>query len=345
MVCFDVSGVACTLDEIKSKEEKQSREMKIAVTGGSGFIATRLIKALHAAGHEVVIIDLVHETPIDILHQDDLNKACAGCDAIYHLAAAHRDDIFPRSLYYETNGQGTANVTVAAKVNNVKHIIFTSTVAVYGLNSGTPDENTAVSPFNDYGKSKLEAEGHLQEWVKSDVGNIATIIRPVVVFGENNRGNVYTLINQVVRGKFLMIGNGENKKSMAYVGNIANFLHYCLQEKGGIQIYNYADKPDFTTRKLITIIYQCLGIKEPSFQIPYVLGIGAGYIFDVMARISGRTLPVSSIRVKKFCADTTVNADKYLKTGYKPRYTLAQGVERMVDHDFSSRKNQDKKAA
>ncbi len=312
--------------------------MKIAITGGSGFIATRLIEELRRDGHEIVIIDIAHDQPIDILHQDKLNAVCAGCDVIYHLAAAHRDDIFPRSIYYETNGQGTQNVVRAAEQNNIKHIIFTSTVAVYGLNAGTPNENSLVDPFNDYGKSKLKAEQHLTAWAEKTAENKATILRPVVVFGENNRGNVHTLINQISCGKFLMIGKGKNKKSMAYVGNIAAFLKYSLGAKAGVEIFNYADKPDFTTDTLIGIVYKGLWLKKPSFSIPYAVGMGAGYAFDIFAKISGKALPISSIRVQKFCADTTVSADKVQASDFTPKYSLTEGVERMINHDFSDQK-------
>ncbi|HPF78635.1 MAG TPA: NAD-dependent epimerase/dehydratase family protein [Alphaproteobacteria bacterium] len=309
--------------------------MKIAITGGSGFIGTRLIQELRADGHEIVIIDIAHDQPIDILYQDKLNAACAGCEVIYHLAAAHRDDVFPRSIYYDTNGQGTQNVVQAAEINNVKHIIFTSTVAVYGLNVGSPDESAPVNPFNDYGKSKLEAEEHLKKWAEKNQDHKATIIRPVVVFGENNRGNVHTLINQISRGKFLMIGNGENKKSMAYVGNVAAFLKYCLKARNGVEIFNYADKPDFTTNELTDVIYEGLHLQKPKFSLPYSIGMGAGYAFDVLAKITGKTLPISSIRVQKFCADTTVNADKVRSDGFVAQYSLAEGVGRMIDHDFA----------
>ena len=308
--------------------------MKIAITGGSGFIGTRLIEVLKADGHECVIIDIVHKDPIDILNQDKLNAACAGCDAIYHLAAAHRDDIFPRSIYYETNGKGTQNVIAAAEENDIKRIIFTSTIAVYGLNRGSPDETLEPAPFNDYGKSKLEAEKHLEAWAKKDSARVATITRPVVVFGENNRGNVHTLIEQISKGRFIMIGDGENEKSMAYVGNVVDFLKHCLNEKPGCEIYNYADKPDFSTNELTDVIYRSLGLKKPGFALPYSLGLGAGYMFDVVARISGKQLPISSVRVQKFCADTTAQAEKCLKTGFTPQYTLAEGVECMINHDF-----------
>ncbi len=98
--------------------------LKIAITGGSGFIGTRLIKTLRDDGHETSIIDIVDDNPINILDQDKLNTAVAGADVIYHLAAEHRDDVFPRDLYYEVNGRGTENVVKAAEAHNIKKIIF-----------------------------------------------------------------------------------------------------------------------------------------------------------------------------------------------------------------------------
>lgn len=316
--------------------------MKIAITGGCGFIGSRLIEELKNDNHEIVIIDKANsETPINILDQEKLNAGVAGCDAIIHLAAAHRDDIFPRSIYYEENGQGTLNVTKAAENNGIKRIIFTSTVAVYALNAGEPDEQSAVAPFNDYGKSKLEAEEHIRAWQNKSPDNIATIIRPVVVFGENNRGNVYNLISQIARGKFLMIGQGENKKSMAYVGNVAAFIKECLaQEKS--DLYNYADKPDLKTNELIDTIYKKLNRKKPSLIIPYWFGLLAGFGFDVLAKITGKNFPVSMIRIKKFCADTSVASEKKNQTGFVPKHSLAQGVEQMIDYDFKAQKLKDK---
>jgi nucleoside-diphosphate-sugar epimerase len=311
--------------------------MKIAITGGSGFIATRLIEDLKKNNHEIVVIDKAHSDPINILNQEKLNAACAGCDTIIHLAAAHRDDIFPRSIYYEENGVGTENVTKAAEINDIKRIIFTSTVAVYALDAGEPDESSAVDPFNDYGKSKLQAEEHIREWQNKSPDNIATIIRPVVVFGENNRGNVYNLIKQISDGKFLMIGRGDNKKSMAYVGNVALFIKHCLNEKES-NLYNYADKPDLKTKELIDEIYTKLNQQKPSIVIPYWFGLLAGFGFDVLAKITGKNFPVSSIRIKKFCADTSVASIKKNQIGFIPEYSLTDGVERMINHDFKGAK-------
>jgi len=131
-----------------------------------------------------------------------------------------------------------------------------------------------------------------------------------------------------------MIGDGANKKSMAYVGNVAAFLAHCLHRQAGCDVVNYADKPDYAMRDLTDIIYAKLNKPKPALSLPYGLGLSAGYLCDVAARVSGRSFPISAIRVKKFCADTTCAADKYRETGFVPQYTLAEGIERMIEADF-----------
>ncbi len=313
--------------------------MKIAITGGSGFIGTRLIKELQSAGHECVIIDVKHRAPVDILDYPALERAIAGCDAVYQLAAEHRDDVFPRSRYYDVNVTGTGNVARAADANGIKRLVFTSSFAVYGLDAKTPGENSAPAPFNDYGKSKLEGEKLLQDWAEKTREARLTIVRPTVVFGENNRGNVYTLINQVAGKKFVMIGNGENKKSMAYVGNVASFLSFCLDKNDMTGVYNYADTPDFTMNELMGVIYEKFGRDRPSFKLPYTIGLTAGYAFDALARATNRRFPISAVRVQKFCADTTSNAEKVRGAGFVPPYSLREGIERMIAHDFLKQGN------
>lgn len=309
--------------------------MKIAITGGSGFIGQRLISLLKDAGHDCVNIDIRDPgNPIDILDLPALTTALRGCDAVYALAAEHRDDVTPRSRYYDVNVKGTRNICDACDANGIKRLIFTSSFAVYGLDTGMPTECSITAPFNDYGQSKLEGEGVLQEWAAKTQGAQLTIVRPVVVFGEGNRGNVYTLVNQIASGRFMMVGSGRNKKSMAYVGNVAAFLQFILAERANGEIYNYADGPDYTMNDLIEVICTRLGFARPR-TIPYAIGLTAGMTFDVIAKMTGRKFPISTVRVQKFCADTTSDASKAMRTGFIPPYTLEEGFARFIAHDFA----------
>ena len=302
--------------------------MNILITGGSGFIGTRLVDDLLKEGHDITIFDKVESTKYpelttigDVRDVDALTKACKGMDVIYNLAAEHADDVSPKSLYVEVNVGGAKNVVEAAKAHKIKKIVFTSSVAIYGLNRGTPDERMDARPFNEYGRSKNEAEKVFLDWVAESEENALTILRPAVVFGENNRGNVYNLIKQIASGKFLMIGTGENKKSMGYVGNIAAFLASLTQEKPGTAIYNFCDKPDLSSKEIVDIVTDELKFKKSIPSAPYWLGLAGGYAFDILAKITGKKFPVSSIRIKKFTAETTVNTDRLLQSGFKAPYT------------------------
>lgn len=319
--------------------------MRILVIGGSGFIGTNLVAKLIDKGHQVKIYDkrlsdAFPEACIvgDIRDRENVTKAMDGIDVVYHLAAEHRDDVLPISLYYDVNVGGANNIVHALKERSIKQLIFTSTVAVYGLNQKEPDEDCEAMPFNDYGKSKYESEIIFKNWANEENKSTLAIVRPTVVFGENNRGNVYNLLSQIASNKFLMIGNGKNKKSLAYVLNIAHFLVSLLELESGVHVYNYADKPDLTMNELIESIYKNFGRKtKPKISIPYSIGLIFGYLFDFLAFISRRRLQISSIRIKKFCADTVVSTDRLRNINFVPSYTIEEGLKRTINNEFLQR--------
>ena len=311
--------------------------MNILVTGGSGFIGTRLIDELLNNNHDVKIYDKVISKKYpkltiqgDVRDVDELKKACKDIDIVYNLAAEHADDVSPKSLYSDVNIGGAKNLVEAVKENGIKNIVFTSSVAIYGLNRGTPDETMDAQPFNEYGRTKYEAEKVFLKWANESKENSLTILRPSVIFGEGNRGNVYNLIKQIESGKFMMVGDGQNKKSMAYVGNIAYFLSTLTTAPKGIEIYNFTDKPDLTSKEIVSIIKDELGQAKNTPSIPYIVGLMGGYAFDILSLITGKKFPISSIRIKKFCAETTINTDKLQKTGFKSPYTIEEGLRRMI---------------
>ena len=123
------------------------------IIGGAGFVGSRLktVLAVYSVLDKVLTKD---DGYADITISESLTSKISTSDSIILLAAEHRDDVSPISKYYETNVQGTQNVLDEMDRVGCKHLIFTSSVAVYGLNKVNPNENHPVDPFNHYGKSK-----------------------------------------------------------------------------------------------------------------------------------------------------------------------------------------------
>ena len=307
-------------------------------------MGTRLIDLLREepAKYELRNIDLLPShffndiTVIgDVRDQAQMDRELQGADVVVLLAAQHRDDVSPVSLYYDTNVGGMEVTLKAMERNGIRRIIFFSSVAVYGLNKKNPDENHPADPFNHYGKSKWQAEEVLQRWYKSHPDWNIDIIRPTVIFGERNRGNVYNLLRQISSGKFLMVGKGENKKSMAYVGNIVAFVKYMIDNvTEDYNVFNYIDKPDNNMNQLVSHVSRVLGKHIPATHFPYWLGMAGGYCFDALAADTGRKLTVSSVRVKKFCATTQFDATKVQNCGFKAPFTLEEGLARTLEFEF-----------
>ena len=316
--------------------------MKITLIGASGFVGTRLIELLKQNNYFLQNVDKKQSrfhseiTVIaDVLDKNNLVTLLDNTDVVILLAAEHRDDVTPTSLYYDVNVGGMRNTLEAMEANGVKRIIFTSSVAVYGLNKNNPTETYPADPFNHYGKSKWEAEKVLQEWYKVHPDWNINVIRPTVIFGERNRGNVYNLLKQISSGRFLMVGKGNNKKSMAYVGNIVAFIKFLIENKTtGYEVYNYIDKPDFTMNELVDHVSKVLNKHIPSVHYPLWLGMLGGFCFDVLAFITRRKLTISSVRVKKFCATTQFDATKVQNTDFSAPYTLEEGLARTLEFEF-----------
>lgn len=313
------------------------------VIGGSGFVGTRLMHRL--ISNDAFNSKIIDKAPSksfpglvtlsDVRSVEQLRESITDRAVIINLAAEHRDDVRPLSLYDDVNVGGAKNICKVANEKNVKKIVFTSSVAVYGFAPIGTDEAGKIAPFNDYGRTKYEAEQVFKDW-QAEAPNERTlvIIRPTVIFGEQNRGNVYNLLRQISSGKFVMVGSGENRKSMAYVENVVAFIEHSVCFKPGVHIYNFIDKPDFTMNRLVAKVNQILGRSEKiDFRLPLGVGLLIGKGFDLVAAITGKRFSISSIRVKKFCANSVYNT-AIDETGFTPPVPLEQALSRTVRYEF-----------
>ena len=315
--------------------------MNIFILGGSGFVGTRLTTLL-LKNHEVAIGDIVRSESYpelwcycDIRKKQNLIDALEDFDFVINLAAEHRDNVTPKKLYDEVNVEGSRLLCEVASELGIKKIIFTSSVAIYGFPETPLDESGVPNYFNDYGRTKWLAEEEYRRWKLADADNRLTIIRPTVIFGEENRGNVYNLFKQIASGKFLMIGHGQNKKSMAYVGNVCAFIEYLVQQDYFDETFNYVDKPDYNMKDLVELVTLILNRKLIlPFSLPTWIAYAGSSIFDHLSKLTGKDFPFSKVRIKKFESQTVFDASKMLESGFEPPYSMPKALERTIKYEF-----------
>ena len=105
-------------------------------------------------------------------------------------------------------------------------------------------------------------------------------------------------------------------------------VHHALQKS------LYPSKPDTNMNELVAHVSHVLNKHIPSTHYPYWLGMLGGYGFDLLAKITGKKLPISSVRVKKFCATTEFDAKKAHSCGFKSPYSLKEGLKNTLEFEF-----------
>jgi GlcNAc-P-P-Und epimerase len=314
--------------------------MRVLVTGSSGFIARFLIPGLAARGHEVVGIDTraaaapgapARFVQANILDDGAVGRAMQGIDLVVHLAAEHKDFGVSESLYHQVNVDGTGKLLDYASRCGVRRFVFFSSVAVYGDSPTPTHEQQAPAPDLPYGRTKLLAEQRIGQWVETDPGRQVAILRPTVVFGPWNYANMYRLIDSVARRRYLGVGDGSNIKSVAYVENVSEAALFLIEQlRPGIQLFNYADAPHLTTGELVRCIAADLGVSRPIAGIPKPLALAAAFPFDLVARATGRDLPLTAKRIHKFTSPTHHLAEKIRAAGFTARFSLPEALRRTV---------------
>ena len=222
----------------------------ISLIGGSGFIGSYFVKYFKSIDTDFKIID-INKSQIgldwnygDVRNLETLQKEIEG-DTILHLAAEHKDNVKPSSLYFDTNLEGAKNLCTVAEKKKITKIVFFSSVAIY----------KSKKRKNPYGQSKFQSEKVFLSWFKRDpLKRKLIIIRPTAVVGDGNIGNLNNLRKIAQNPLFFLPFSGNNYKSLCTVGNLVAFTLKCLEEKKRLIISNYVDKPDLSVREIIDII-------------------------------------------------------------------------------------------
>ena len=308
----------------------------ILVTGGTGFIGSHLLPILSKQNLQVTLAvrnnssnelnipyKIVKVSEID--ENTDWTKALKEVGTVIHLAArAHQlndQAINPEAEFLRTNCEGTKTLVKAAIASGVKHFIFISSIgAMTTLSEHTLTEESPCHPDSPYGRSKLQAEQGLIELCQNSPMTW-TILRPTLVYGAGNPGNMERLMKLIKTGFPLPLGSINNRKSFLYVGNLVDAIITCLDHPNAKnQTFIVSDGEALSTTDLIRRLGKALG------KSPLLLPIPAELL-----RLTTKLLGKADIG-DRLLGSLQVDSNKIRQMlDWTPPYTVDQGLQATAD--------------
>lgn len=259
--------------------------MRIAVTGGAGFVGSHLVDRLASDGaHDIVVVDNLHRgrvdglplsrrvvfREVDIRNREALLEAIRGCEVLFHLAAQSNvlGAVADLDYSFSTNVGGTIHVLTAAKSAGVRRVVFTSSREVYGDRQQMPVEETApLLPKNAYGASKAAAEMYCR--VLSRDALRVTVLRLANVYGAGDRDRVIPIfISNALRGEPLQLYGGEQVVDFIWVGVVVEALMRAGFGEWIGEPVNVGSGAGITIRELATRIVETIGGRSQLVVLP-----------------------------------------------------------------------------
>ncbi len=310
------------------------------VTGATGFIGREIVSKLKSENFEIVGVSRhfggqTSEFRIlcaDITDRDGIFKLAeeGRFDAVVHCAGlAHQFGRVEKERFENINVVGTKNVAELAVKTNAAHFILLSSTAVYGLQNKALDEAADCLPETVYAESKLNAENICREICEKNRIPL-TIFRLAPVLGEKGAGNIPRLIRAIYNRRFIWVGNGENKKSLIYVGDVADACLKLLTEKKNFtEIFNLASNP-VTMKKLVSVISGKLNKPIPKLRIPDFI---PGLIFAVGSKIfkSEKLDGIRQTFEKWISEDIYLSGKINTEYGFVAKTEVEQAVEKQCE--------------
>lgn len=278
--------------------------MKILITGVHGFVGSNLVEALKKE-HTIYGLDIIAPQKEGVKftfgweHLD--TKEIPDVDAIIHLAGKAHDtkNQSKAEVYFQVNTQLTKKICNYFLASKARKFIFFSSVkaAADRVEGEYVDENVEPKPVGPYGESKIAAERYIQEKIKNETLNIKEkktyILRPCMIHGSGNKGNLNLLYGVVKKGIPWPLGAFENKRTFTSIDNLCYIIEGLLNKDVESGIYNINDDETVSTNELIEIICSAMGKKARIWRIPRGLMEG-------VAKLGGLLhLPLNPERLQK----------------------------------------------
>lgn len=320
----------------------------ILITGATGFIASYLIPYLNEQGWRITAATrrsysysqfpspVVPITVGEINNDTNWQKALNNITTVIHLAArAHvlKEEVHnPESEFLKVNTQGTANLVKQSIQAGVKHFIFISSIGAMATLSDHPlTETSSCQTDTPYGRSKLQAEAALIN-LASQSSMTWTILRPTLVYGSGNPGNMERLIKLINQGLPLPFGLVKNRRSFLYVGNLVDAIATCLTHPNAKnQIFLVSDGQDLSTPELIRKIAYHLERPCNLLPVPPNLLRMAGHLGNAVEQLTQKSLPLNTLTVDRLLGSLFIDSS-YIRTtlDWYPPYTLDEGLSKTL---------------
>lgn len=318
------------------------------IFGGTGFIGTFFAHYLLKNGivSKVYLLDIeplrlklsdyrkfktISDKRITYISSDVRNpinfRPIETVNFIANFAAIHREPGHINDEYFETNLFGAQNVCKFAENIKCNQIIFTSSIAPYGPSKDIKNELSLPVPVSAYGSSKLTAEKIHQIWQAKDQKNrILQIVRPGVVFGPGEGGNVSRLIKAVLHRYFFYMGNKDTRKAGVYVKELCHAMCWELnrqkKKKNYVSLFNMTMNPGPSIQDYVKAVCKVARVKRFIPSVPFRLLLIASYLIDFFAKPLNIKHPFSPVRINKLVRSNNILPTYLISNGYKYQYTL-----------------------
>ncbi|AXE99335.1 UDP-glucose 4-epimerase family protein [Paraburkholderia hospita] len=309
----------------------------VVVSGANGFVGRALCRALLDAGHRVTGLVRRSGSCVDgvtewVNASNDYSgiahnwPADLKADCVVHLAARvhvmHDTAADPDAAFRATNVDGTLRLAAAARQHGVPRFVFVSSIkaAAEQDRGQSLRENAPPRPEDAYGRSKRAAEDALTR-LGDDTGLEIVIVRPPLVYGPQVRANFLRLMDAVWRGVPLPLGGAHARRSMVYVGNLADALVHCATDpRAARQCFHVADSDAPTVAELVRALGRHLG--KPARLLP----VPAAWL-RVAGRLTGRSAQVDRL-IGSLQVDTSHIRDVL---GWQPPFSTDEGLAATAD--------------